>query len=189
MLIISRAVSIRRVYHLLRNYNMKNKSIIITLLILVVFVGLLVWGYFQNSGANNSLLGASNSTSQLSAPEKQFDFGRISMKNGDVSKEFTVTNSTDKDILVRTLLTSCMCTSAFIVGPDAAVKGPFGMPGHLSVPLANEIIKAGESRIIRVVFNPNAHGPAGIGVIKRAAILTDKEGGTLSLEIRAEVTP
>ena len=57
------------------------------------------------------------------------------------------------------------------------------------VPPVNETIKAGESRTIRVVYDPNAHGPAGVGPIDRFAILTDKSGGKLQFEIKALVTP
>ena len=111
------------------------------------------------------------------------------MKNGNVTKEFTVTNPTNQDITVSTMLTSCMCTTAFIVKPDGSTKGPFGMAGMGYVPPANEIIKAEESRVIRVVYDPNAHGPAGVGRIDRFVMLTDSEGGTLELEIKALVTP
>ena len=112
------------------------------------------------------------------------------MKNGNVTKEFTVTNASDKDITVSTVLTSCMCTTALIISPDGSIKGPFGMAGHGgSVPPANETIKAGESRVIRVVFNPNAHGPAGVGPTNRFITLTDTSGNALQLEIKANVIP
>ena len=170
------------------------KSNIITIsVVLLVFVGLFIWGFSGKSGTTASVQGApgaaSNSKSLLTAPKVFYDFGTISMKNGDVNKEFTVTNPTDKDILVSTVLTSCMCTSAFIVEPDGSVKGPFKMPGMGYVPPANELIKAGESRIIRVVYDPNAHGPAGVGRINRFVTLTDASGGALQLEIKALVTP
>ena len=55
--------------------------------------------------------------------------------------------------------------------------------------LVNETIKAGESRIIRAVYDPNAHGPAGVGPIDRFLILTDSSGSKLELEIKAIVTP
>ena len=112
------------------------------------------------------------------------------MKNGNVMKEFTVTNPTDQDVTVKTVLTSCMCTNAFVVSGDGSVKGPFGMPGHGgAVAPANETIKAGESRTIRVVYDPNAHGPAGVGRIDRFVTLTDDSGVTLEYEIKANVTP
>ena len=170
------------------------KSNIITIsVVLLVFVGLFIWGFSGKSGTTASVQGApgaaSNSKSLLTAPKVFYDFGTISMKNGDVNKEFTVTNPTDKDILVSTVLTSCMCTSAFIVEPDGSVKGPFKMPGMGYVPPANELIKAGESRIIRVVYDPNAHGPAGVGRINRFVTRTDASGGALQLAIKALVTP
>ena len=64
------------------------------------------------------------------------------------------------------------------------------MPGHGgAVPKVNETIKAGESRNIEVVFDPNAHGPAGIGMIDRFVFIEDANGEKLQLEIKATVTP
>ncbi len=169
---------------------MKTKTIII--LIGLALAGLFVWGYFSRGSTTASVQGvsiSSNSKSSLIASEIFYDFGIISMKNGDVSKEFVVTNPTAEDINLKTVFTSCMCTSAFIVGPDANIKGPFKMPGMGYVPRANEIIKAGDSRIIRIVYNPNAHGPAGVGKIDRFVTLTDSFGNDLQLEIKANVIP
>ncbi|HEY9584195.1 MAG TPA: DUF1573 domain-containing protein [Candidatus Paceibacterota bacterium] len=172
---------------------MKSNLAINLLIVVVILAGLFTWGYYSKKGGTAaSIQGAgilTDSKSLLTAPETFYDFGEISMKDGDVSREFTITNSTDKDITVKTLLTSCMCTSAFIVRPDGKTKGPFKMPGMGYVPPANEIIKAGESRIIRVVFDPNAHGPAGVGQIDRFINLTDENGGELQFEIKALVKP
>lgn len=132
----------------------------------------------QNTGA----VGA------LSATENLFDFGTISMKNGLVDHVFRVTNPSNSDISVAKIFTSCMCTEAYIkVGSEE--KGPFGMEGMGYIPPVNEIIKAGESRDVRVVYDPNAHGPSGVGSIDRAVFLTDASGGTFQLEIKAVVTP
>lgn len=170
---------------------MESKTGITIALVLLVFVGLFVWGYGGRRGTTASVQGAvaAVSASALIAPEVFYDFGTISMKNGNVTREFVVTNPTDQDILVKTVLTSCMCTSAFVVEPNGSVKGPFKMPGMGYVPSANELIKAGESRSIRVVYDPNAHGPAGVGRIDRFVTLTDASGGALQLEIKALVTP
>ncbi|MBI2025539.1 DUF1573 domain-containing protein [Candidatus Kaiserbacteria bacterium] len=170
---------------------MKSNTIIVV--VLLALVGLFIWGYAGKGGTAASVqeaTGASGtSKSALTAPETFYDFGTISMKNGNVSKEFIVTNSTDKDITVSTVLTSCMCTTAFIVGGDGSMKGPFGMAGMGYVPPANETIAARESRTIRVVYDPNAHGPAGVGRIDRFVTLTDASGGAVQLEIKALVTP
>ena len=161
------------------------KTIIITLLIVAGLIGLIWWG----SKNQKSPVADSGIKSALTSSEYVYEFGSISMKDGDVTKEFTVTNGTDKDITFPTLVTSCMCTKAYFVLPDGKTKGPFGMPGHGNVPPLNEAIKAGESRIVRVVYDPNAHGPSGVGAIDRFVTLTDTTGSSLKLEIKAVVTP
>jgi len=162
-----------------------NKTIIVVSIIIVGIVGLMWWGHSiqKPTGTDTGAQGVLTST------DKFYDFGTISMKNGNVTKDFVVTNPTNKDVFVPTLVTSCMCTKAFMVELDGTTKGPFGMPNMGYVPPVNETIKAGESRTIRVVYDPNAHGPAGVGPIDRFAILTDKSGGKLQFEIKALVTP
>lgn len=170
---------------------MKPKTLIASGVFVLILIGLLASGNAGKGGAA-SAQGASSSAakSALVAPAVFHDFGTISMKNGNVTKEFTITNPTAEAVTIKTVLTSCMCTTAFVVGADGSVKGPFGMPGHGGpVPPANETIAAGESRVIRVVYDPNAHGPAGVGMIDRFIELTDSEGGALQLEIKANVTP
>jgi len=178
---------------------MKSNTISIIAVVLVIFLGLFVWGYSGRGGTTASVQGAlesassstsaSSPTGVLTAPETSYDFGTISMKNWTVTKEFKVMNTTGGDITISTVLTSCMCTSAFIVEPDGSTKGPFGMSGMGYVPPANEVIKAGESRMIRVVYDPNAHGPAGVGRIDRFVTITDTSGNELRFEIKANVTP
>ena len=165
--------------------NKNTLPIIVFFTIFAGFIGLAWWGGL----AQNYAVSSTGARSVLTASEIFYDFGTISMKNGNVSTDFTVTNSTDKDIVVSSLITSCMCTTAFIVEPNGATKGAFGMPGMGYLTTANETIGAGESRIIRVVYDPNAHGPAGVGLIDRTITLTDSSGASLQLEIKAMVTP
>jgi len=166
-----------------------NKTIVIVALVVIGFVGLIWWGSsHQEPITSNSKINR-NAKSVLSTPEKFYDFGTISMKNGRVSKEFVVANNSNKDVFIPSLITSCMCTNAYIVESDGTTKGPFGMEGMGYVLPADETIKAGESRIIKVVFDPNAHGPAGVGLIERFVILTEESGAGFELEIRALVTP
>lgn len=169
---------------------MNTKTILVVGLIIVGLIGLMWWGRANQTAATSTVGGGGVSTKgSLTASETQYDFGTISMKDGNVQKIFTVTNGTGKDVLLSRLVTSCMCTTAYIEGPDGE-KGPFGMPGHGgSVPPANEIIKAGTSVGIKVVYDPNAHGPAGVGTIDRVITLTDSEGAVLELNIHAVVRP
>src|SRR3989344_5316381 len=155
--------------------NGVNKKIIVIILVVVGLLGLMWWGRVTKKPVG----AATGEKSTLVAVEKFYDFGTISMKNGNVSKDFTVTNPGETDIFIPSLETSCMCTRAYIVELDGSTRGPFAMKSMGYVPQANEMIKAGESRTIRVVYDPNAHGPAGVGPIDRFAILTDRSGGTL----------
>ena len=85
-----------------------------------------------------------------------------------MTKEFIVTNTRDKDVTISTAFTSLYVHDRLNYIPRSAVLEPtIGMAGHGgSVPPANEIIKVGENRVIRVVFNPNACCPA-VGPIDR----------------------
>ena len=172
---------------------MESKTISIIAIVLFIFFGFFIWGYSGKGGTTASIQGvpgaASNSKSSLIAPEVFYDFGTISMKNGDVTKEFTVTNPTGNDIFLKTVLTSCMCTTAFIVEPDGSLKGPFKMPGMGYVPPANELIKAGESRTIRVVYNPERSRSGGRWADRPVRHAHRCTGGALQLEIKALVTP
>ncbi|MEK7630269.1 MAG: DUF1573 domain-containing protein [Patescibacteria group bacterium] len=161
------------------------KTILIISLTAAVLIGLLWWGS-QNTisrPSGNQL----SSQSPLAISESLYDFGTISMAKGNVNHIFAITNLTNKDIVVSDITTSCMCTSAYIVDGNSK-QGPFGMVGMGYVPKANLLIKAGETKNIDVVYDPNAHGPAGVGLIDRFVYLSGVEGAT-QLEIKAVVTP
>src|SRR3989344_219375 len=135
------------------------KTIIICAVIVLGLIGLMLWG---RSNQTDGISQNSGVISSLTATEKLYDFGTISMKDGLVEHMFKVTNSSDKDISLKKVNTSCMCTRAYIESSNGE-KGPFGMEGMGYLPPVNETIKAGESRNIKVVYDPNAHGPAGVG--------------------------
>ena len=163
---------------------MKKTGLIIVAIVIVI-VGLMFWGRNNQSSSPTQ---NTNAASALLASEKLYDFGSISMKDGLVNHIFKITNSSDKDVLVKKIVTSCMCTEAYIES-DGKEKGPFSMEGMGYIPSVNETIKAGESRNVKVVYDPNAHGPAGVGSINRYIMLTDSDGSALQIEIKALVTP
>ena len=168
---------------------MKNKKIIITIFAVIGLALLMWWGKSVQDPISGDSNFTANQESPLITSERLYDFGTISMASGNVTKIFEVTNSTVKDIIIESVVTSCMCTVAYIETKDGE-KGPFGMPGHGGqVPKVNEIIKAGETRNVRVVYDPNAHGPAGVGQIDRLITIADSFGNMLNLEIKALVTP
>lgn len=150
-----------------------------------------VGGYHKTDGTyfENTENQTKETNGKLVALESFYDFGTISMKDGKVTKVFKVINGTDKDIFFPRLTTSCMCTAAFFVGLDGNKSGPFGMPGMGMVPKLDQTIKAGQSAEVEAVYDPNAHGPAGVGKIDRFIYLEDSNGDKLQFEIKAVVTP
>ncbi len=164
-----------------------NKNMIATsALIALAIVGLMWWG-----GANDMPAHSQpdvDTKSALSASEQIFDFGVISMKDGNVDHVFKVANPTDRDVMIERLSTSCMCTTAYII-EGASKTGPFGMPGMGYGSKASKLFRARGTMDIDVVYDPNAHGPAGIGPMERSIHLTDANGGVLQLQIKALVRP
>ena len=164
---------------------MKKGTIIAVSLIALAVVGIMLLG--RSIEGAMSLQTEVTVKSELSALETLYDFGVISMKNGNVVHTFKVTNPTDKDLTVERLSTSCMCTTAYIV-EGASRSGPFGMAG-MGGTKTSTIFKAWQSKDIEVVFDPNAHGPAGVGPMQRFVHLTDAAGGKLQLQITGMVKP
>jgi hypothetical protein len=163
------------------------KIIIIFSLIVLGLIGLMFLGKGQQKNTNSSL--DSNLSNLLTPSEMMYDFGNISMKDGLATHIFQVQNLSEQDVNLSKLYTSCMCTEAYLIQSDGNKIGPFGMQGMGFMPKVNEVIKTGDSRDIEVVYDPNAHGPAGVGVINRFILLEDSNGGELQLEVRANVTP
>jgi hypothetical protein len=175
--------------------NGVNKNTIISIVIIIIGVGSLVW---WSKSADNKKLGAEGSgkyhlagtTTTLTALETFYDFGAISMRDGKVSKIFKVINNSTEDIKAPSLITSCMCTTAYIVNENGERSRPFGMPGHGGiVPKTNIIVKAGGSLDIEVEYDPNAHGPAGVGLIERSVLLEDENGNVIEFKFKVNVTP
>lgn len=116
------------------------------------------------------------------------DFGAISMARGNVSKEFTIENSSEHPVTITRMYTSCMCTEATLM-MNGKQFGPYGMVGHGFIPTIKETIPAGGTATVSVVFDPAAHGPAGVGRIERAVRIESENAAPLTLEISATVTP
>ncbi|MEK7554376.1 MAG: DUF1573 domain-containing protein [Patescibacteria group bacterium] len=120
--------------------------------------------------------------------EKYYDFGTISMREGDVRYNFTVKNSGSESVTVNKVYTSCMCTTASLILGEKRF-GPYGMPGHGFVPKVDQIVNPGEEATVEAVFDPAAHGPAGVGRIARTITLENNAGAPVELNFSAMVTP
>lgn len=101
---------------------------------------------------------------------------------------FQVKNTGEEPVTIGQMYTSCMCTSATLM-MNGKEFGPYGMPGHGFVPKVNKSIEPGEEAAVEVVFDPAAHGPAGIGKIQRSVIIENNAGDPFEFQISANVTP
>lgn len=162
---------------------MKNIAIIIA--VTVIIMGGIIWIARPDKSGGNVTAAVLTS---LVPSETEYDFGSISMAKGDVSKTFTVKNVSAEPMLIEKIYTSCMCTSVSIIR-SGQKTGPFDMPGHGFVPKVNQTLNPGESAEIEVVFDPKAHGPAGVGPIDRVVYIEEKDKLPLELRIKAVVTP
>ncbi|MBI1819218.1 MAG: DUF1573 domain-containing protein [Nitrospirae bacterium] len=169
---------------------MKSKNIIIfAVIILAIIIGLGFLG--SQSGGGLSKKASIASASILSALEKDFDFGTIAMKNGNVSKVFELKNDGAEPIVINKVYTSCMCTTAEITDAKGETSGPYGMPGHGGgISTANVKVGAGETIKVKAIFNPAAHGPSGIGLANRTVFIETNSSQTPKVELnfRAMVT-
>jgi len=124
----------------------------------------------------------------LKARETAFDFGSISMAAGNVTHRYWFRNESATSVLVRRIYTSCMCTTATLV-KGMKVINRYGMPGHGPLPEVNESLKPGEAAYVDVVFDPTAHGPAGLGPTQRVVTIESDAGQPLELHFSANVRP
>ncbi|OGL90578.1 hypothetical protein A3J36_03630 [Candidatus Uhrbacteria bacterium RIFCSPLOWO2_02_FULL_54_37] len=167
---------------------MKNFSGIIigTIAAVVVVTGGLL--LLQRQDGRTPQTAGATAVSALTALETFYDFGTISMAAGKVSYEFKLKNEGSDSAVVSKLYTSCMCTTVELT-VGGRREGPFGMPGHGIVPSINVPIGAGEEAVLKVTFDPAAHGPAGVGPIQRQVTVEQKGRTPVVVGFRAMVTP
>ena len=132
---------------------------------------------------------SASSTGALRARETNFNFGSISMAAGKVTHRYRFMNAGTEPIVLGKMYTSCMCTTAALVKSSGRKFAPVGMPGHTPIPALNETLQPNEEAMVEVVFDPAAHGPAGIGPIDRVVTIEHNAGRPLELAFAANVTP
>jgi hypothetical protein len=113
------------------------------------------------------------------------DWGTIGIKNGDVEHEFEIKNEGTETLKLYNISTSCMCTSAQLFQTDD--KSPvFGM--HDSSNYTMEV-EPGENATVKVVFDPMAHGPSGVGPITRqvTVMTNDPDNKKITFTLKALV--
>lgn len=164
----------------------KQIKIIIAVAIAVIGFGVVL--LLNQPTEHEQMQGTSAEHNVLSSDQQSYDFGTISMKNGKVKTTFKVKNPTAGALTLSKLYTTCMCTEAKLV-VNGSTEGPFGMPGHGSIPTFEQKLEPNGEADIEVEYDPNAHGPSGVGRIERSVIVEGQGGKLATFNIIANVTP
>ena len=152
------------------NIFSQNKEIIIGLVVALLILGGIIWLAKASSSADQVNPPLATINQSIVVPIDTYDFGTISMAKGKVSYSFTIKNSASQSLMLKKIYTSCMCTEAKIISRGEEF-GPFGMQGHGVNSGLDRSIDPNEEIEVVVIFDPNAHGPSGVGPIERVVTL------------------
>lgn len=156
-------------------------------IVVLIFLGAAFMVAFYKQTPSTTKTGGS-SENNLAASHDMYDFGAISMKDGKVKHVYTVKNIGDQPITISRVYSSCMCTEVSIgIGNEA--RGPFGMLGHGDIPTINLALGTGQKALVEALFDPAAHGPAGVGDIERSVFIESPGNTKYELKFKATVTP
>lgn len=161
-------------------------KVIIAVAVGVIGLGVIL--FLNQPTEHEQMQGTSAEHNVLQSDTQSYDFGTISMKDGKVKTTFKVKNPTPEALNLSRLYTTCMCTQAKLI-INGATEGPFGMPGHGSIPTFEEKLEPNQEAEIEVEYDPNAHGPSGVGRIERSVIVEGRDGKLATYNIIANVTP
>lgn len=161
------------------------KYLIFTLIIAVIFYG----GYtLTNKDKVDETIPLVEDPSLIEISPTSFDLGKIIMKNGIVKREYEIKNNSDNVLRLKKIVTSCMCTKAYVTLGDKKTR-LFGMEGHGDRnPTFNFEIPGGSVAKIVTEFDPAAHGIAGTGVFERTVWVTFADPiGVMEVTFNGEV--
>lgn len=140
---------------------MSEKKILIALALVTFFI--IGGGVFFIGNTTTSAQIAISRNVKATVSQKDYEFGTVKMKNGNVVKRYTITNSGIEVLKLANIKTSCHCTKAFItIGNQESPR--FGMTDVSS--WIGEV-NPGKTAELTVVFDPAYHGQNGVGQINR----------------------
>lgn len=102
---------------------------------------------------------------EITFSETRVEWGTVQEREGDMSHDFQFTNTGDKPLLIKNVITSCGCTSA---------------------EWSKEAYRPGEKGTIRVIYHPEGRTETDINLV--AEVYTNRASkGTVNLEIAGKV--
>lgn len=165
-----------------KKQNQKNKVGVALILILIVGLGYFVSQNYSlelNESAKETKAASPTKTSVSTTSSTHQDLGQIPMSEGIKQLSYSFKNDGDQPLQLNNLYTSCMCTKAKII-IDGQESDFAGMKGHKSglMPIdPNMELSPGQKAELLVEFDPNAHGPKGVGPMTRSVVLETNDTG------------
>lgn len=167
----------------------EGKIIIAVITGTIVLIGGLAFLMTKSSGGGggkDSFIANTEAAELEASPSGKMDLGSIPYGGGIVSKSFDIKNTSTSSVKLRKITTSCMCTKAKVkIGGKETKWYGMEMNGDLN-PLIDFDFPAGATAQVVFDFDPQAHGPAGIGAIDRV-ITVFFDVGYKNLEFDGEV--
>lgn len=153
----------------------KNLFIGIMILTLLILTGAT---FFLSQGSSSAAKIEVSQNVKIEVPERKFNWGEIKMSKGNAIKTFALKNSGTDVLKLTNIKTSCHCTKAQ-VGIDGAGSPLFGMNDVSS--WVGEVLPGKEAQL-KVIFDPNFHGPTGVGPIERLVSVETNDAGKPVIE-------
>lgn len=113
---------------------------------------------------------------KIEMAETSYDFGEIDYAGGNVEHSYRIKNNGDKQLKVANLVTSCACTKVYFKSARQESK-KFSMKGHSKPSDWAGTLNAGEGAEVIAIFDPAAHGPAGVGAVSRVVSFQTNDPG------------
>lgn len=162
---------------------MKTDKIIIGIVLMsFLIVG---GGVFAATKFSNTPVIIESQAAKAVTVETEYAWGDIEMKNGVVTKLFTIKNNGTQDLELINIKTSCMCTTASI-SANGAKSPTFRM--HQASSWKGIVAPRKEAQL-EVIFDPAFHGPSGVGQITRQITVetNDASNKLLTFTVTANV--
>ncbi|MCL5435436.1 MAG: DUF1573 domain-containing protein [Patescibacteria group bacterium] len=127
----------------------------------ILGIAVFVFGSRENKAVVQKTAG-----SKIAVAVSSKSVGNIPYDAGHLIETFSIKNVGDKNLEVANMTTSCMCTKAYL--KQGTVKSDeFGMKGMTAPSSWKGIIKPGETAEVVMDFDPQYHGPQGVGPVTR----------------------
>jgi len=158
--------------------NISRKTLYISGAVTAVglMVAILFMFVFGNSGS---------ASGEIVLRPSEYDLENVPYEGGIVEREFTLENRGQNVLKINSIKTSCGCTEAQLVYKSDKSK-KFGM--HPNNIIWSQTIEPGDEAILRIFFDPTAHGPEGVGPFRRAVWLESSDPTNKKAEVRIEGT-